>query len=78
MLYVDVTDFMNNVDHYIDLCSKGEIHITKNGNVVAILSNPDVKYFETLTRLCGCLKDYDTGENYKDMIGKEIMRKCGY
>ena len=78
MRQVNVTEFRNNIFHYIELCSTEEVRITKNGKVVAILSSPDVKYYETLMRLYGCLKDGDTGENYKDMIGEEIAKRCKY
>lgn len=78
MCKVNVTEFRNNIFKYIDLCMSEEIQITKNGEVVAILNNPDVKYYQALIRLCGSLKDGDTHEDYKDMIGEEIMKKCGY
>lgn len=78
MCQVNVTEFRNNIFHYIELCSSEEVRITRNGEVVAILSNPDTKYYETLLRLYGCLKEGDTGEDYKDMIGEEIMKKCMY
>ncbi len=78
MCYVNVTEFRNNISHYIELCLKEEICVTRNGEVVAVLSNPDTKYYQTLVRLCGCLNDDDNGENYKDMIGEEVMKRCGY
>ena len=78
MCLVNVTEFRSNVSHYIGLCSTEEVRITRNGEVVAILSSPDIKYYETLTRLYGCLKEGDTGEDYKDMIGEEIAKRCAY
>ena len=78
MCRVNITEFRNNISHYIALCSTEDVFVTKNNEVVAVLSNPDNNYYQTLIRLCGCLKDQDTGENYKDMIGEEIMRRCGY
>ena len=78
MCRVNVTEFRNNIFHYIEMCSKEEVSITKNGEIVAVLSGPDTAYYQTLIRLCGCLKDHDTGEDYDDMIGEEIMKRCGY
>ena len=78
MCRVNVTEFRKNVFHYIDLCSHEEVHVTKNGEVVAVLSSPDKSYYEALYRLCGCLKDVDNGKDYKEMIGEEILKKCGY
>ena len=76
MIKVNVTEFRRKLPHYIKLCSTEEILITKRGKVVAVLSNPDSSYYNTLFKLYGCLED--GGENYNDMIGEEIMKRCGY
>ena len=78
MCQVNVTEFRNNIFKYLDLCLTEEVQVTRNGEVVAIVSGPDKKYYQALARLCGCLKDGDTGEDYNDMIGEEIMKRCGY
>ena len=77
MKTISVTEFRNNLAHYIDLSHKHDIAITKNGEVVAILSSPDNKYYQSLIKLYGCLKDIDSKESYEDIIGDEILRKCG-
>ena len=73
---ISVTEFRKKLNYYIDLSKTEEIAITKYGKVVAILSNDDKQYFKTLAKLCGCLKDSDTNENYKDIIGEEIIKRC--
>lgn len=78
MCCVNVTEFRNNISHYIELSLTEDVHLTKNGVVVAVLSNPNNKYYQTLINLCGCLEQQDTGEKYEDMIGEEIMKKCGF
>ena len=78
MCKVNVTEFRNNIFHYIDLCSSEEIQITKNGEVVAVFSSPDSTCFESLTNLYGCLQKVDNRSEYDDLIGQEIMRRCGY
>ena len=78
MRRVNITEFRKNLCHYIDLCSSEEIQITKNGEVVATLSNPNSKFYEALTNLCGCLQNGDDGSNYDELIGEEIIRRCGY
>ena len=60
------------------MCSKEQIYITKNGEVVAVLSNPKGDYYQTLNRLCGSLKNNNSEKDHDDMIGDEIMRRCGY
>lgn len=78
MCSVNVTDFRNNISHYISLSKKENVQITKNGEIVAILSSPDNQYYEALFRLAGALKINEPIKDYKEMIGEEIMRKCGY
>ena len=78
MCRINVTEFRKNLFHYIELCSKESVQITSNGEVVAILSNPDKQYYQSLVELCGCLKDHDTGESYEDLIGEGILSKCGF
>ena len=77
MKTISVTEFRNNLAHYINLSQKHDIAITKNGEVVAVLSKPDNNYYQALIKLCGCLKDVDNKESYEDIIGDEILRKCG-
>ena len=39
---------------------------------------PDSTYLESLTNLYGCLAEGDNRSNYDELIGEEIMRRCGY
>lgn len=78
MCNVNVSEFRNNISYYIDLSSKETVNITKNGVVVAVLTNPDVGYYRTLVELFGCLNCDDSDRNYKDLIGEEILKKCGF
>ena len=78
MKKVSATELRNHLSFYLDLCAKEEIQITKNGEVVAVLSNPDSAYYDALYRLWGCMASKDTGEDYDEMVGQEIMRRCGY
>ena len=74
MRQISITEFRKNLSYYLELCAMEEVRITKYSEVVAVLSRPDTKYYETLTRLYGCLKDCDTGQDYDEMIGEEIMK----
>ena len=51
MRFVNVTEFRNNISYYIELSAKESIHITRNGETVAILSNPDNEYYQTLVNI---------------------------
>ena len=78
MRSVNVTEFRKNIFRYIELCASEDVQVTNNGVVVAVLSNPDKSYYQSLIKLCGCLKENDTGEDYDQSIGEEIMEKCGF
>ncbi len=78
MCRVNVTEFRKNIFHYLEKCKTEDIQVTNNGEIVAVLSNPDKQYYQNLISLCGCLKEYDTGEDYKEIIGEEIWKKCGF
>lgn len=78
MYHISITEFRKNVNHYIELCKTESICITKYGKEVAVLSSSDTHYYQTLLKLYGCLRKGDAGQNYKDIIGEEIMKRCGY
>ena len=78
MCNVNVTEFRNNIFHYLNMITKESINITKNGEVVAVLSSPESNYYNTLIRLCGCLKDDEPEKSYDEMIGEEILKRCGF
>ena len=78
MKTVKISEFRKHVKHYIDLSAEEDIHITKYGKTIAVLSKSNDEYYQTLFNLYGCLKDADDGKNYKDVIGEEIMKRCGY
>ena len=78
MCFVTATELKKNLSHYLKLSEVEDVHVTKNKKVIAVLTNPKTSAFESFFKLEGCLKDYDTGEDYKDMIGEEIMKKCGF
>ena len=78
MCFVTATELKKNLSYYLSLAQTEEVHITKNKKVIAVLSNPKLSGIERLLALKGCLKDIDDGRPYDEMIGEEIMKKCGY
>lgn len=76
MCYVSVTEFRENLSHYLILSQSEDVHITKNNKVVAILCDPQAKAIDEFLALRGCLKKYDDGKSYQEMIGEVITEKC--
>lgn len=75
MCKVSVTDFRRHLFHYIELCSVEDVLITRRGKVIAVLSNSDKQYYQTLGDLCGCLKADLDDKTYDDLIGEAILEK---
>lgn len=73
-----MAEFRKHMSHYFDMCATEDVHLTRNGEIVAILLGPDAAYYQNLNSLLGCLQEGDAGESYDKMIGDEILRRCGY
>ena len=73
---ITATEFKKNLGKYLELVSKEEICITKNGNVIAVLSLPedDSAYWESMV---GALlpKDGSKGITTLEEIRDERLKK---
>lgn len=79
MCYVSSTEVRNNFAHYLKLSESEDVFVTVNKEVVAVITNPKTKALEEFEKCRGYFKDIDTSNiDYKEMIGEEIMKKCGY
>ena len=78
MCRVNVTDLRANLSQYLAMSLQEDIQVTKNDEVIAVISNPNKAYYQTLMDLYGCMSEGDTGEDYDTMIGEEIMKRCGF
>ena len=80
MCYVTATELKNNLSYYLEKSKEEDVYITKNNRVISVLINPQLN---ALYRLEGLIKESDIKEDlgdrdYKDIVGEEIMKKCGY
>ena len=78
MCYITATELKQNLGHYLELSKTEDIYVTKNNKIITLLTNPENKSTEGFLSLKGCMKGFDTGEDYDEMIGKEILKRCGY
>ena len=78
MISVSITEFRKKTNYYISLSKNEDVQITKYKKVVGILSGKNNDYYNTLNKLYGSLANHYDHTSYKDMIGEEIMRRCGY
>lgn len=52
---ITATELKNNLGKYLDLAEKEEIYVTKNGKIVAKLSNPYQSRVDILESLVGVI-----------------------
>ena len=78
MCRITSTELKNNLSYYLELSSKEDILVTKNGKVISIMSSPRDKNYLEFKKLKGCLAEYYDGRDYKEIIGEEIAKKCGF
>ena len=75
MIKITYTELKKKLDYYLNLSSNEDIFITKNNRVISILTNPADKSFYEFMKMGGCLKQYDDGRDYDDIIGDAIMER---
>lgn len=63
---ITATELKNNLGKYLLLASKEDIFITKNGKIIAKLSNPYQSRVETAKSLFGVLSDETTLEEARE------------
>lgn len=69
-MYVTATEFKSNFGKYLELISKEDVFITKNGRPIAKLVNPNVSVIQELRGIISLPKDM------KDMDDKELIRSA--
>ena len=78
MCFISATELKRNLSYYLKLSETEDIHITKNKRVIAVISNPKASAMDRLIALRGIMKNSDDGKPYDEIIGEEIVKKCGY
>lgn len=67
---ITATELKNNLGKYLILCATEDIFITKNGKIIAKLTNPYQDRVETAKSLFGILpKDVDLEEAKAERLG---------
>ena len=72
---ITATELKNNLGKYLILSATEDIFITKNGKIIAKLTNPDQDRVETAKSLFGILpKDVDLEEAKAERLGAKQMK----
>lgn len=75
MLTITSTELKRRLGYYLQRAESEDIYVTKNKEVIAVISNPKTKAISDFLTLEGCLKERDDGSSYRDLIAEGIMQK---
>ena len=82
MCYVTATELKNNLSYYLEKSKEEDVFVTKNNQVISVLVNPQLRALYEAERIIKSLNIQESEEDkkkyYKELIGEEIMKKCGY
>ena len=77
MIRITEIELANNLDYYLELSSGEDIYVTRGNEIISVLTNPEQKNFVEFLKLKGCLSNGYNGDCYDDVVGEEILKKCG-
>ena len=80
MCYVTATELKNNLSYYLEKSKEEDVFVTKNNQVISVLVNPHLRALDNLEAI---IKNTEAKEDLRDkdikeLIGEEILKKCGY
>ncbi len=78
MCRVSATELKNNLSYYLKLSQNEDVYITKNDKVISILSNPNDKALHEFLDLRGKFGTVPSNVDLKELVGEEILKKCGF
>ena len=75
MCYVTATELKNNLSHYLELSKKEYVYVTKNGEVITVLTNPGKHRLLLIEELAGSLGKVDEDIDYDKVLEKAMEEK---
>lgn len=76
MCNVSVSEFRKNLLLYLNKSKNEDIYITRNNKIISVLCDPQTKAIDDFLALRGCLKEYDDGRPYDELLSEAIEEKC--
>jgi len=73
MCYVTSTELKNNLSYYLELSNTEDVFVTKNNNVISVITNVDSHRMALLKKARGAFGTFDV--DYKEALGEEIIKK---
>ena len=75
MCYVTATELKNNLSYYLSKSLQEDVYVTKNGNVIACLTNPKFKALVELDEILDGIKIEDSSLSDEDALKDELIKK---
>ena len=75
MKHITTVEFEDNLDYYIALSMNEDIYITKNGEIITVLTNAEKHRLAFVDQLCGSFGKIDENIDYDKILKHELMKK---
>ena len=75
MCYATVTEVKQNFADYLSRCLEEDVFITKNGRVVAVLSDPKDRAFQEFFAFQRTIVNKEPGKTYDEALYEEMMNR---
>lgn len=75
MRYVTSTELKNNLSYYLELSNTEDVFVTKNNNVISVITNADTHRMNLVKKIRGAFGTFDQDIDYKKLIADEVVDK---
>ena len=79
MRVVTTTELRKNLRYYLELSTKEDVYVRKNGEIITRLSSPKGDSLQDFFDFADSLPKFEgDSQAAKDLVGDMIMEKCGF
>ncbi len=75
MCYVTATELKNNLSYYLSKSTQEDVYVTKNGNVIACLTNPKFKALVELDEILSSIEAKEASISDDEALQDELIKK---
>ncbi|MBQ9266161.1 MAG: type II toxin-antitoxin system prevent-host-death family antitoxin [Bacilli bacterium] len=75
MCYVTATELKNNLSFYLSKSTQEDVYVTKNGNVIACLTNPKFKALVELDEILSSIETKEVSTSDDKALQDELIKK---
>ena len=75
MCYVTATELKNNWSYYLSKSTQEDVYVTKNGNVIACLTNPKFKALVELDEVLSSIQIKEASTSDDEALQDELIKK---